>query len=594
MKTRSIKLLILLAALGLVVGCSNEPDLTAPDTGTAPHNPYLSKDGTEVLGPPLIDIASGSGFAEGGVGMTAEESAELTIDVPAGAQVVQALLYWAGGSNNGSGDQQISLDGNFIDGNLIGGPTLFYGSYEFYSYRADITGLGLVGPGPNTFTVADFDFVGGNNENSGASILVIYDDGTVADLSLRDGLDMAYFGFVPTLDATVPQVFEVNPENVDRTADLLLLVASVGENRPTTVQVTTSAGYQIFEDVLGSTDGDAWDSLVLTVDVPANADELSVQVISTPDQDPQGASLGWVAAGLALQPAEVEMFAVDGIVFEDASRDEFYDGIEWGIGGVVLELNDAGGTVATATSDFLGNFQLEAPAGDYTLEINLTGYPDDFNADLAAYFEATTPLSIPVTIGPANTGNFFGFTPLTEELVADLESGGLASDASPLEYWTQLFRRALIEERSNRQANGHDNGHDNGNGNGGGWGHDENYFSPDELRDLLTLIEGYYIEIPYQFTDGMELEEVYEILKRRPRTDGAKLYRELLVTELNFAAGYGIIGQEDVLGVLISWGESLLAGEDEKSGDKSRQGDIRFALELFGVINTGGGGGVDE
>ena len=165
-----------------------------------------------------------------------------------------------------------------MQGTLIGGPTLFYGSYEFYAYRADITGLGLVEPGSNTFTVADFDFVGGNDENSGASILVIYDDGTAADLSLRDGLDMAYFGFVPTLDATVPQVFEVNPENVDRTADLLLLVASVGENRPTTVQVTTSAGDQIFENVLGSTDGDAWDSLTLTVDVPAGADELSVQV----------------------------------------------------------------------------------------------------------------------------------------------------------------------------------------------------------------------------------------------------------------------------------------------------------------------------
>ena len=69
MKTRSIKFLILLAALGLVVGCSNETDPTAPGTETANHNPHLSKDGSEILGPPSITIASGSGFAEGGVGM---------------------------------------------------------------------------------------------------------------------------------------------------------------------------------------------------------------------------------------------------------------------------------------------------------------------------------------------------------------------------------------------------------------------------------------------------------------------------------------------------------------------------------------------
>jgi hypothetical protein len=62
---------------------------------------------------------------------------------------------------------------------------------------------------------------------------------------------------------------------------------------------------------------------------------------------------------------------------------------------------------------------------------------------------------------------------------------------------------------------------------------------------------------------------------------------------LNFAAGFGLIDEADVLGVLISWGESLLAA-GEKSVDKDRRGDLKFALELFAVINTGGGGGVDE
>jgi hypothetical protein len=589
MTTRLNILLAVLTAMLLVAGCSQEQDLAAPGSGRDAG----TKNGTEVLGPPSITIAAGTGFAEAGVGMANVTSGQLTVDVPEEAQVVQALLYWAGGTNVGAGDAEISLDGNLIQGELIGGPTLFFADVEFFAYRADITDLELIGSGSTTLTVADFNFpVGNYNENNGAAVLVIYDDGTGATITLRDGLDMAYFGFEPTLDATVPQTFAVEVGQEARNANLVILTASVGENRPTSIQVTTVAGVQMFENILGGTDGEAWDSLTLPIEVPAGADEVVVQIVSTPSTDPRGASLGWVAAGLAVEPAAVETFIISGVVFEDASQDAFYDGIEWGIGGVVVELNDANGTVATATTTFFGEFQFEAPAGNYTVDINLTGYPDDFNADLAAYFDATMPLSSSVTIGPDNSDSNFGFTPLAEELAVKVENGELPSNGKDLKYWKTLFRRALIEEGSNRQGNGHDDGGVNDNGDGG-WGHDETYASPDDLRGFLTAIEGYYIQWPYQFTDGMELEEVYDILASKPSDDEGKLFVELLVTELNFAAGFGLIDEADVLGVLISWGESLLAA-GEKSVDKDRRGDLKFALELFAVINTGGGGGVDE
>ena len=588
MLIRTLTLMTVLAVLVLGAGCSPESQLASPDGIENPDS--SAKNGTEVLGPPSIAIASGTGFAEGGVGMVGVNSGQLTVEVPANAQVVQALLYWAGGATTGSGDAEISLDGNLIQGELIGGPVLFFGSYEFFAYRADITGLEMVGAGNNTFTVADFDFTGTTlDENNGASILVIYDDGTDAVITLRDGLDMAYFGFQPTLDATVPQVFSLDPASIDRTAELVIVAASVGENRPSVIKVTTSAGDQLFENVLGSLDGLTWDSLILEVDVPAEADELSVQIISTVSTDPRGASLGWVTAGLALEPVPAETFAVSGVVFEDATFDSVYDGIEWGIGGVVMELNDGTGTVATATTDFLGQFQMEAPAGNYTVHLSLTGYPDDFNADLAAHFEATTVLSRSVTLGPASTDNHFGFTPLAEQLAEDVTTGVLPSNGLSLDYWTKVFRRALIEEQSDRQANGHEGG----NGGGGGWGHGENFFTGDDLLVFTDLIEGYYLFEPYQFPDGSEYQAVYDILKNKPRTIDGKLYRELLVTELNFAAGRGLIDEADILGVLISWGESLLA-EESKSLDKGRRGDKEFALTLFEAINTGGGGGVDE
>ena len=116
--------------------------------------------------------------------------------------------------------------------------------------------------------VAGFDFaVSPLDENNGASILVIYEEGPASVLTLRDGLDMAYFGFQPTLNATVPQVFAVEPSDDMRSAELVLVVASVGENRPNRILVSTAAGDHVFDNVLGSEDGLTWDSLVLQVDV---------------------------------------------------------------------------------------------------------------------------------------------------------------------------------------------------------------------------------------------------------------------------------------------------------------------------------------
>jgi len=593
-------LLTMMAVLVLGAGCSQDTQLNSPD----PNSGSTVKNGTEVLGPPSIPIASGTGFAEGGVGMVGVDSGQLTIEVPAGSQVAQALLYWAGGATIGVGDDEISLDGTLIQGELIGGPVEFFGDYEFFAYRADITDLELVDAGTNTFTVADFDFTGESlDENNGASILVIYDDGTSAAITLRDGLDMAYFGFEPTFDATVPQVFSVDPAGVDRDAELVMIAASVGANRPSVIMVSTSVGVQLFDDVLGSFDGLTWDSLILTVEVPAGVDEISVQVISfndndeddddDEDEDPQGASLGWVTAGLALQPADGDTYVISGSVFVDADDDGEFGTLESGIGEVVVELLDDDGLVATAMTDFDGHYMFSAPAGSYTLNINLDDYPDDFNATLATSFDPATALSQPVTIGPDSPANDFGFKPLAEQLTMELENGDLTSDGLPIQIWTKLFRRALIEEQSERRGNGHGGGQGGGHGQGGGWGHGENYFNGEELLEFTGLIEGLYLENPYQFTDGEELREVYDILKNRPTNDEEGLFRELLVTQLNFVAGLGIIEQADLVGVLISWGETLLASGDEAK-DKSRQGDITFALELFEAINTGGGGEVDE
>ncbi len=136
-------------------------------------------DGTEVLGPPSIAIASGSGIVAAGTGMSVQP-ATLELEVP-GTAVNQAMLYW-NGEGAFAGDNTIDVEvggtNHVIVGVRIGGPRFFFrfGGIDFYAstYRADVTDL--IHTGFNTLTISGLDFVVGDPGN-GAGLLVIYDDG---------------------------------------------------------------------------------------------------------------------------------------------------------------------------------------------------------------------------------------------------------------------------------------------------------------------------------------------------------------------------------------------------------------------------------
>ena len=371
---KSIRILTVLMLVGiLVAGCSQEADMTAPVTQTG-----FDKDGQNTLGPPTISIADGSGFLEGGVGMVDTDTGNFDITVPMDATVVQVLLYWVGGTTGDNGDDTISVNGNPVTGAMIhDNPINFFGNYNFYAYRADITDEGWVGPGLNSFEITDFDFdfSGGNNdENNGASILVIYDDGSEADLSVVDGLDMAFFQFLPPLDATVAQIFSFDAEGEDRLADLIVFAGSVGENRPNEIRVTTTGPVQTF--VMGSTDGDLWDSILHSVIVPAGDTELTVQLISIPSTNPLGASMGWIASGLSVPVTQ--RYCIGDFVWYDENNNGCQDADEMGAENVVVHLwygcTPEGEPMMTTTTDAVGYYEFcDLLPGDYTVHFVAPG-----------------------------------------------------------------------------------------------------------------------------------------------------------------------------------------------------------------------------
>lgn len=599
---------VLVAALALLAGCGRELPADAP-AGPTPGGPRADKDGSEALGPPSIAVATGSGVSHGGVSLVGVTSADLTVSVPQGAAIRQVLAYWAGGTTAAAGDDRIGLNGVEVQGQLIGGPTWFYTflneAYHFSAYRADITDLGLVQPGANTLTVSDFSFAASSvDENDGASVVVIWDDGTAAEIALRDGLDLAYFGFAGVLNATVPQTFAVTPAPQDRLAQLVILAASVGSDRPTRVVVTTTAGSQVFEDPLGGPAGAQWDSRELPILVPAGCAEVTVEVVSSPYYAPRGASLGWVAAALSV-PATATgdgPWTVSGTVFTDTDRDGLRSAFEPGLGDVVVDLDAVGGALhLSVQADANGFYSFTVPAGAYTVSVDPTLHDATFNNDLLTSFLPTTDLSRAVTVGPNSVGNDFGFEPDIFRLLADLDSGEIPTDGLTQGMWAQIFRCALLAaERSAPLDQEYGRiqvtpiyGDDCGDVLSRLW------YDVGTLREFLLTIEGLFLPWPYEFVDGDEVIEAYKLLSLIPRNLEEEVLQELLVTELNYVVGRGTVARLDLQAALAAWVESLLVWEEEevlplKAGEKDRATQLGGALSILEKTNTGGGGGVDE
>lgn len=256
--------------------------------------------GTESLGAPGVSVGPGSGAVAAGTGMHTQPGV-ININVP-GSAVNQALLYWGDRfDKNLSPDDTITIDGNSVTGTQIGGPTTPVPPSDVVSvaFRADITGLSLVSTGANTLELKDLSVDG---DEDGAGVVVIFDDGTTADIQLVDGSDYANSGLNPSppLSDTVPQTFSFAAEASGRTADLLLFVTDVTPGRTTRVNISIDGGLVIqLDNPLASNDGAQFDTLTIPVPIPAGATSLTVEIISGgPSGKPS--SLNWIMATLSL------------------------------------------------------------------------------------------------------------------------------------------------------------------------------------------------------------------------------------------------------------------------------------------------------
>lgn len=242
------------------------------------------------------------------------------------------------------------------------------------------------------------------------------------------------------------------------------------------------------------------------------------------------------AVGVGILPGPCQGWYVRGTVYIDRDSSRSRDGSnEPGIlANVTVSLVDASGNVETILTDASGNYSSVLHLdGSYTVRVDAATPASDFNETLAQSFNATGPTSVSVTLGPDATVNF-GYKPQTRKLIADFDNGVLSSTGLPASFWIKALRTAIRGDTYG--------------------GYDAN-----SLRALIVQIEGMLLPNPYQFTNGSELQEALAILTGPAKTSRDALYQTLLVSELNDAAGKGIVQNAALQDVLLSWAESLIA-----------------------------------
>lgn len=324
----NIAKVFLLSGIVIFYGCEQsittnfgetQDEITLPKLTTTAHL-TAANDGLEA-----VDISGiiASDFVTGGVGTTSKAEETITVEVPAGATVEQAFLYWGRlDDENSPAPSTIIVNGTELTGNVVGGPIDMQDPFlAAITHRVDLTSNGVtIVPGVNSIDVQDnpADPV----EPLGASVIVFYSlDGEESELVLFDGVDFLWANAnvsdadqKEALQTAVPVTFNFDPADIDRTAELTLFVGDAeadanGVVRPNSLRITVGDGPTLVlgseageEPVFQFFEGPRWDNFIRPITIPAGVDKVTVEPVSGPGSNAE--SLAWSLAGLSVPVPE--------------------------------------------------------------------------------------------------------------------------------------------------------------------------------------------------------------------------------------------------------------------------------------------------
>jgi len=197
-------------------------------------------------------------YTAAGIGLRGQTSGNISLTgIPSGASVVKAYLYFAFLDNGQDASlQQISLNGNAVNGSLIGlGPDTCWGRTNSFTFRAEVTPY-VTGNGTYSLTnVAS----GGNILAEGASLVVVYQlpNSPQKTIIIDDGnLSMPSSTAVGT--ATFGSFNAKGP--VSATTTFIVGDGQGNSFGPTNVSFTGSLGTIGLSNLFDANDGPYWDT----------------------------------------------------------------------------------------------------------------------------------------------------------------------------------------------------------------------------------------------------------------------------------------------------------------------------------------------
>jgi hypothetical protein len=257
-----------------------------------------------------------------------------------------------------------------------------------------------------------------------------------------------------------------------------------------------------------------------------------------PGQVPLGTIFVGVKASTVVDVGEIpgpcKGFEISGTVYVDAdSSGTRNPSDESGISNVTVTLEDAGGNIDRTITDASGHYMFWKGAGTYTIRIDAATAENDFNEQLASSFDPTTAAPLTVTVGPDSQDNEFGFYPITQRIIYDIQMGALLTTGESTKFWKRELRSAI----------------------NGGKGKSE--FDLATMSMFMTEIQGLFLPDPFQFTPGNEFQEAMDIVGTNSRDPVPVLLSELLMAELNHISGKGLVDAPALQSVLLAWAEAV-------------------------------------
>ncbi|PIQ89461.1 MAG: hypothetical protein COV72_02850 [Candidatus Omnitrophica bacterium CG11_big_fil_rev_8_21_14_0_20_42_13] len=273
------------------------------------------------------DVAGEGLRTRGAGGAAGPSNSSGTLSLGLGGSPVFGVAYWHGFDETGSAN--VNFNSNPITGTQL---TEAPGGDYSIGYWANVTPY--LNSGINNYTIANVSF---DYANNGFGVIGVYNDPLQTQygrMIIANGNDFAWHGWTgnngPTTDVLG---ININPVNYDRQLELSFIVAGgedgarfgdrrsyiwyyTGDDGTTPVNLVDEAfGIQHPDkNPIFARDGYDWDTYMMTVNLPAGANVLALQIESDDDY-PHGESFAWLSSSIFIptpvpEPASILLFGI--------------------------------------------------------------------------------------------------------------------------------------------------------------------------------------------------------------------------------------------------------------------------------------------